>query len=57
LPPLVLVRVAKGALAREVFREPAKRSLPALACFSVAWGVGEAVGYLFGPGDSLSRIE
>jgi glycosyltransferase involved in cell wall biosynthesis len=57
LPPLVLMRVAKGALAREEFREPAKRSLPALACFSVAWGVGEAVGYLFGPGDSLSRIE
>jgi glycosyltransferase involved in cell wall biosynthesis len=57
LPPLVLVRVAKGALSREVFRQPALRSLPALACFSVAWGIGEAVGYVLGPGDSLSRIE
>lgn len=57
LPPLVLSRVARGALGHPTFRAPAIRSLPALACFSVAWGVGEATGYLFGPGDSLVEIE
>ncbi len=57
LPPLVLVRVARGALSKEAFRDVAIRSMPALACFSVAWGIGEAIGYAFGPGRSLVEIE
>jgi hypothetical protein len=37
--------------------QPALRSVPALYCFAVAWGVGETVGYALGPGDSLREVE
>jgi hypothetical protein len=26
-------------------------------CFAAVWGLGEAVGYAFGPGGSLVKIE
>jgi hypothetical protein len=32
-------------------------SLPLLALFVATWGWGEAVGYLFGAGDSLAKVE
>jgi glycosyltransferase involved in cell wall biosynthesis len=56
LPPVVLSRVARGALRSPQYRGSAVRSLPALSCFAVAWGVGEAVGYFLGPGASLVEI-
>jgi len=57
LPPLVVARVARNALRKPRYAGPVVRSLPALSCFALAWGAGEAVGYFFGPGDSLARIE
>jgi len=32
------------------------KSLPMIAVFVVAWGLGEARGYLTGAGDSLSKV-
>jgi glycosyltransferase involved in cell wall biosynthesis len=57
LPPLVVTRVARNALKRPKYARSAVQSMPALSCFALAWGVGECVGYLFGPGDSLVEIE
>lgn len=56
LPPLMFLRtvsriVTKGGHHRELLK-----SLPLLVCFVLSWGAGEAVGYWFGPGRSLSRI-
>jgi hypothetical protein len=57
LPILVILRVLRGTLSRPAYRATLLRCLPALACFSLAFGLGELVGYLRGPGDSLVRIE
>jgi hypothetical protein len=57
LPPLVVGRVARSVAERPAYRAALLRSFPALCCFSLAWWVGECAGYLFGPGDSLARIE
>jgi hypothetical protein len=57
LPPLVVTRVARNALKRPKYARSAVHSMPALSCFALAWGVGECVGYLLGPGDSLVEIE
>jgi hypothetical protein len=57
LPALVLFRIARDALPRPAYRGAFLRSLPALSCFALAWALGEAVGYLCGPGDSLAEIE
>lgn len=57
LPALVLLRVSKRVLRRPPYRRPLLRAAPALACFVVAWGLGETVGYLLGPGSSLAEIE
>lgn len=54
---IVPARIARRVLGRPGYRRPFVRSLPVLACFALAWGAGEAVGYLAGPGDSLARIE
>ncbi len=57
LPPLVLSRVARAAFAKPDYRSATIRSLPAICAFSVAWAVGEAVGYAAGPANSLVEIE
>ena len=59
-PALAIVvptRVLRAVWPRRELRAPALRSLPSLACFSVAWAVGEFVGYLAGPGRSLVAIQ
>lgn len=57
LPALILMRVARDVLRRPAYGSAFLRSLPALSCFATVWGLGEASGYLFGPGDSLAEIE
>ena len=57
LPTLVVTRVARNALKRPKYVRSAVQSMPALSCFALAWGVGECVGYLLGPGNSLVEIE
>jgi hypothetical protein len=56
LPALLLVRTV-GALARKgVPRGRIAATLPLIATYLVAWGVGEVVGYWFGAGTALSRV-
>jgi glycosyltransferase involved in cell wall biosynthesis len=57
LPALILTRIALRLWRRAPYRVFLLRSLPAMVFFSFVWGIGETVGYLFGPGDSLARIE
>ena len=57
LPPVLLLRMARDLRDRPTHRSAFLRALPALLCFAAVWGLGEAVGYAFGPGDSLVKIE
>ena len=57
LPALILTRIGVRLWRRAPYRVFLLRSLPPMVCFSVVWGIGEAVGYLFGPGDSLAKVE
>jgi hypothetical protein len=56
LPPLLLYRIVRRVIAKRRHRGHLLRSLPLLAVFVVAWSVGEAVGWCWGPADSLSRV-
>ncbi|MEO6444096.1 MAG: glycosyltransferase [Gemmatimonadaceae bacterium] len=56
LPPLLFWRTVSRIRAKGRHREELRRSLPLLALFVVAWAAGEAVGYIAGSGDSLSRV-
>jgi glycosyltransferase involved in cell wall biosynthesis len=57
LPLLMLFRITGCVLAkRRNFREFVL-GLPVIGLFVLAWGAGEAVGYLAGAGDSLKRVE
>lgn len=57
LPPLLLLRVTRDALRKDPLRAALPRALPYLALFVLVWAWGEAVGYAFGAGDCLERIE
>ncbi len=57
LPPLLMTRIASRVMQKGRFLREFVLSLPLLAVFMAAWSVGEAVGCLLGPGDSLSRVE
>ena len=54
---VVPIRVLRSVWPRHEYRGPALRSLSSIVCFSLAWAVGEFIGYLFGPGRSLLEIE
>lgn len=56
LPAVVFVRVVKNILSKGGHTSHLIKSLPMLAAFSVSWGAGEVVGYLFGGGDALSKV-
>ncbi len=57
LPPLLLVRMVRGVLAKCRLRSELAFALPYLTVFVVIWAAGEMIGYVLGPGDALSRIE
>lgn len=57
LAPLLLQRIARNVWAKGRHRSKLIRSVPLLMLFVSAWAWGEIVGYLIGPGDSLSRVE
>ena len=57
LPALLLSRVARQALAKRRHLGRFAASVPLIALFYTVGAVGEMVGYLIGPGDSLSRVE
>lgn len=56
LPAVVFGRVVRTVWRKAGHRADLVRSLPLLAVFATAWGLGEVVGYWFGPGDALSRV-
>jgi hypothetical protein len=57
LPPVLLVRIVRNALARREELPGLPRTLPYLIIFAIIWALGEMVGYIRGPGDALVRIE
>ena len=57
LPPLLLFRTFRTVWSKRPHRGTLLKTLPALALFYVSYGLGEAVGALFGPGGSLARVE
>jgi glycosyltransferase involved in cell wall biosynthesis len=56
LPPLLLYRTVTRIVRKRRHLGTLARSLPLISAFVISWGAGEVVGYLFGPGDSLSRV-
>jgi GT2 family glycosyltransferase len=57
LPPLLIGRIGARLFGRRRHRLIFLRALPLLSLFTLSWTVGELVGYLSGPGDSLARVE
>lgn len=56
LPPLILRRLVKRAQLRPQLMPEFRRSLPLIAVFTLAWALGEFVGYAAGPGDSVYQL-
>jgi hypothetical protein len=56
LPPMLFWRTVSRVMSKRRHRAELMRSLPLLAVFVVAWAAGEVVGYVSGPGNSLSRV-
>jgi hypothetical protein len=56
LPPVLFLRVVRTVWGKGRHRGELIRSLPLLALFVSSWGLGEVVGYWFGPGDALSKV-
>jgi hypothetical protein len=57
LPGLLTLRVTKTALAKKRHLGRFAASLPLIGLFFTVGAAGEMIGYLFGPGESLSRVE
>lgn len=57
LPVLLTWRLFRAASQKPSIAAHARRALPHLFGFFVIWAVGEAVGYLRGPGHALEAIE
>jgi hypothetical protein len=56
LPPVLLTRIISRTLHSGRHRAELGRSLPLLAVFVIAWGLGEVVGGWFGGGDALAKV-
>lgn len=56
LPPILVARIMRNVWRRPQYRGDLLRALPLVVFFSVVWALGESVGYLAGPGDSMDRI-
>jgi glycosyltransferase involved in cell wall biosynthesis len=56
LPPLLFYRTVSRVMSKRRHRAELLRSLPLLAVFVVSWALGEMVGYVAGPGDSLAKV-
>ena len=57
LPALLIGRIGYRVLVKKRYLGKFFASFPFLVIFSLAWAWGEFVGYLFGPGDSLLKVE
>ncbi len=56
LPPVLLCRLGRRALATRRLRSIYLKCLPLIAVFVTSWALGETVGYWFGAGGSMSRV-
>ncbi len=56
LPPVIFLRTVSRIRAKNYHVDKLIRSLPHQVAFAVSWGVGEIVGYWFGPGTALSKV-
>ena len=57
LPVLLTARLVRAAQRKASIARPTLSAIPYLFIFFLIWAVGEAVGYLTGPGESLRAIE
>jgi Glycosyl transferase family 2 len=57
LPAILTLRVTRTALAKKRHLGRFAASVPLIVLFYSVGAVGEMIGYLIGPGDSLSRVE
>ena len=55
LPMLQFIRIAKLVASRSRKYGKLARAFPWLVLLLVSWSLGEMIGYLAGPGDSLSK--
>ena len=56
LPPLMFVRTIARVRGKRPYDAHLLPSLPMLVPFCISWGLGEAVGFWFGPGGALARV-
>lgn len=56
LPALVFMRTVQRIVGKRKHLGHLVKSLPMLVPFSISWGMGEVVGYWFGPGKALSKV-
>lgn len=57
LPPLLIWRMARQVARKKLYRGKFALSLPLLASFMISYALGEFIGYIFGPGRSLMKVE
>ena len=56
LPSILLFRTVSRIAKKRKHVGVLVKSIPMISVFVTSWGVGEVVGYLFGPGDSLAKV-
>lgn len=56
LPPVLFMRIVQRVRSKGRHQRELRRSMPLIGLFVFAWAAGEVVGYLAGPGSSLSRV-
>jgi hypothetical protein len=56
VPPILLYRIVRRVLPRRGRLNHVVLTFPLLTVFVGAWALGEAVGWMAGPGDALSRV-
>lgn len=57
LPALLMARISGWVLTKHRHMTKFVLATPLLALFAVVWAWGEWIGYLFGPGESLLKVE
>ncbi len=57
LPPVLLFRILRRCLSKDIPKALVLRSIPLLGIFVVSWAVGEAVGAWLGPGEALAKVK